>query len=187
MLPSVVCLANKCFSASCGISWGRHGCFSATFQQSRLVCISMEYRSDSPLSRATCTHFRQSGCCHRGCVRTKNGRVHIMCHRWTRGTCRHVTNEACPKGHHWYYRTEDNAGTEDTATSGKDSFLIVMKEACQRLLREHADGKTSDDDFKKKKQQLILLFHPDKAPLHELVPQFTEVAKILNTQLNVPF
>ena len=61
-----------------------------------------------------------------------------------------------------------------------------MKEACQRMLREHADGKTSDDDFKKKKQQLILLFHPDKAPLKELVPQFIEVAKILNTQLNVP-
>ena len=109
-----------------------------------------------------------------------------MCHRWTRGTCEHVTNEACPKGHHWYYRNEDNAGTEDNATSGKDRLLIVMEEACQRMLREHADGKTSDEEIKKKKQQLILLFHPDKAPLKELVPQFTEVAKILNTQLNVP-
>ena len=54
------------------------------------------------------------------------------------------------------------------------------------MLREHEDGVTSDDDFKKKKHELLMLFHPDKAPLRELVPQFTEVAKILNTQLNVP-
>ena len=109
-----------------------------------------------------------------------------MCHRWTRGTCEHVTDEACPKGHHWFYRNDDNAGTEDNATSGKDRLLIVMEEACQRMLREHEDGVTSDDDFKKKKHELLMLFHPDKAPLKELVPQFTEVAKILNTQLNVP-
>jgi preprotein translocase subunit Sec63 len=61
-----------------------------------------------------------------------------------------------------------------------------MEEACQRMLREYEDGVTSDDDFKKKKHELLMLFHPDKAPLRELVPYFTEVAKILNTQLNVP-
>ena len=55
-----------------------------------------------------------------------------------------------------------------------------------RLRQEHAVGQTSADDVKEKKKKLLLLFHPDKAPLKELEKTFTEVTKILNTELNLP-
>ena len=61
-----------------------------------------------------------------------------------------------------------------------------MQEGCRRLRKEHADGKTSADDFKEKKKKLLLLFHPDKAPLGELTRMFNEVTKIINTELEMP-
>ena len=95
--------------------------------------ISMTSRSNDPLSRAWCPDFRRSGFCDRGCVRAKNGRVHIMCHLWVRNQCRYqVTDGACPKGHHWHYPREDNT------SSDKDHLLVAMQEGCRRLRKEHA-------------------------------------------------
>ena len=104
-----------------------------------------------------------------------------MCHMWVRNQCTYKeTDGACPKGHHWYYSAEDNT------SSDKDPLLVAMQQGCKRLRQEHAVGQTSADDIKEKKKKLLLLFHPDKAPLKEVEETFTEVTKILNTELNLP-
>ena len=76
------------------------------------------------------------------------------------------------------------SSSETNKDSGTDPFVEVLRKGCKSLRQKHATG-SSSEVFKSTKQKLTKQFHPDKAPLDELIPAYTECMQIINDILNV--